>query len=100
MLITNLYEFYDLESHLNVVIEKVKLTKKILLTSPGVEHDEKLKEVIGFLEVCKTRLNHVIIAGQNGMLCDELLKHTLRVTVLVQTALDAERYGFKTFLID
>ena len=58
---------------------------------------QRLSEVVGFLEVCKVRLDVLIKSGQAGILCDELLKHVLYVNVAVQKALDAERYGMKSF---
>ena len=45
-------ELQLLSRHLSVVAEKVRLCRELLLESPGIEQDELLSSVIGFLEAC------------------------------------------------
>jgi hypothetical protein len=38
--------------------------------SPGVEHDDVLKELIGFLEACRPRMVELIEVSQASSHCD------------------------------
>ena len=44
-----------LQNDLNVVMEKVHLCREIMLVSPGIQQDETLAGVVGFLEACRDR---------------------------------------------
>ena len=55
-----------LENDLATVFEKIKLCREMLLESPGIEEDDALAEVIGFLEACRDRMADVIEAGTQG----------------------------------
>jgi len=44
-----------LQNDLNAVMEKVYLCREIMLVSPGIQEDETLAGVIGFLEACRDR---------------------------------------------
>lgn len=44
-----------LRNDLDAVMEKVQLCREIMLESPGIEQDETLAGVIGFLEACRDR---------------------------------------------
>ena len=45
-------ELQLLSRHLTVVSDKVRLCRELLLESPGIQQDELLSSVIGFLEAC------------------------------------------------
>lgn len=93
--ITNEEEFANLESDLVAVIEKNDLCVEMLQFSPGIEQDELLADVIGFLEACRDRLSDVIVAGTQGLLSEELFEKVLKVNDAVIKTLEAERYGSK-----
>ena len=44
-----------LQNDLNAVMEKVYLCREIMLVSPGIQEDETLAGVVGFLEACRDR---------------------------------------------
>lgn len=44
-----------LQNDLAVVMEKVQLCREIMLVSPGIEEDEMLANVVGYLEACRDR---------------------------------------------
>ena len=48
---------------LDVVVEKIKLCREMLVESPGIHEDEALADVIGFLEACRDRMAELIEAG-------------------------------------
>lgn len=50
-----------LRNDLDAVMEKVQLCREIMLESPGIEQDETLAGVIGFLEACRDRLYSIRI---------------------------------------
>lgn len=84
-------EFLKLQLDLSVVMEKVNLCREILQVSPGIQHDEALADVIGFLEACRDRMVDVIEAGTQGLLGEDLFAVALKVNDAVLRTLDAER---------
>lgn len=43
--------------HIYILIQtKVKLCREMLKESPGIDEDEALAEVVGFLEACRDRM--------------------------------------------
>lgn len=109
-----------LQSDLNAVMEKVQLCREIMLVSPGIDEDETLAGVVGFLEACRDRCEVIIIiaidfcvkadlptnfnfmtskyrmgslieAGTQGELSEELFERCLSVNDAVCRTLDAER---------
>eukprot|EP01033_Poteriospumella_lacustris_P011765 gene11765-8382_t len=88
-------EFLKLQLDLSVVMEKVNLCREILQVSPGIQHDEALADVIGFLEACRDRMVDVIEAGTQGLLGEDLFAVALKVNDAVLRTLDAERTGTK-----
>mmetsp|Transcript_30248 Transcript_30248/g.43230 ORF Transcript_30248/g.43230 Transcript_30248/m.43230 type:complete len:443 (+) Transcript_30248:41-1369(+) len=91
--ITNTDEFEKLQSDLLAVMEKVKMCREMLLVSPGIQEDELLADVVGYLEACRDRLTDVIEAGTHGVLGEELFAQCLKVNDAVIRTLDAERSG-------
>ena len=87
----NEQEFQKLEVDLKTVFEKVKLCREILRESPGIQEDEALAEVIGFLEACRDRMADVIEAGTQGLLNEELLAKCFRANDAIFRTLDAEK---------
>jgi hypothetical protein len=61
-------ELEKLRSDLAVVVDKIRLCRELLVESPGIETDEVLSEVVGFLEACRDRMAELIEAGTHGML--------------------------------
>jgi hypothetical protein len=72
-------ELSKLRDDLNALKEKIMLCREMLPESPGIEHDETLAEVIGFLEACQPRMVDLVEAGMMGMLGEELLSVALQV---------------------
>jgi hypothetical protein len=93
----SLQEAGRLDRDLQVVSEKVKLCREMLLVSPGIKHDETLSDVIGFLEACRDRLAEVIEAGTQGLLDEALFESCLRVNDAVLRTLDAERVSDRDY---
>lgn len=88
---SNTDEYEKLQLDLDVVMEKVKLCREIMLVSPGIKEDEALADVIGFLEACRDRMTDVIEAGTQGLLGEDLFAQSLKVFDAVCKTLDAER---------
>uniref|UniRef100_A0A7S2W1F0 VHS domain-containing protein n=1 Tax=Rhizochromulina marina TaxID=1034831 RepID=A0A7S2W1F0_9STRA len=82
-----------LRQDLVAVEEKIKLCREMLPESPGIEHDEALSEVVGFLEACQPRLSDLIEAGMQDILSEDILSYTLHVFDELQKTLEAERTG-------
>lgn len=82
-----------LRQDIQVVQEKIDLCRDMLPESPGIEQDEALAEVVGFLEACQPRLSELIEAGMQGVLSEELLSAILHVNDELHKTLDAERQG-------
>lgn len=82
-----------LQEDLNVVLEKVKLCREMLPQSPGIQSDEALAEVVGFLEACRDRMIDLIEAGTQGLLDEDLFASCLRVNDALLRTLDAEKNG-------
>lgn len=87
----NAQEFVKLSADFTTVNDKVKLCREMLVESPGIDSDEALAEVIGFLEACRDRLTDIIEAGTNGLLGEELFAQCLKTNDAVLRTLDAER---------
>jgi hypothetical protein len=87
----NKNESERLEKDLIVVMDKVRLCREMLLVSRGIDHDEALADVIGFLEACKDRLINVIEAGSQGLLSETQFELVFQVNDAVSRTLDAER---------
>jgi hypothetical protein len=87
----NIDEFARLESDLNSVMDKVTMCREMLLVSPGIEEDEILADVIGFLEAVRDRMGELIDAGTQGVLGEELFALCLKVNEAVYRTLEAER---------
>lgn len=49
-----------------IVAEKIRLCKEMVPNSPGIDHDDALAEVVGFLEACRPRLAILVEAGLSG----------------------------------
>lgn len=79
-----------LRQDLDAVMEKVQLCQEMLAESPGLQEDEVLSDVVGFLEACRDRLADLIEAGSMGLLNEEMFGLTLKVNDAVQKTLDAE----------
>merc|ERR1712185_688961 len=65
----------------------------MLPESPGIEQDETLAEVVGFLEACQPRMVDLIEAGMQGMLGEELFSVALHVNDDLCKTLEAEKNG-------
>lgn len=92
----NKKEINNLENDLKNVEEKVKLCREILLVSPGIEKDEALAEIIGFLEACRDRMPELIEAGTQGLLTENIFALCLQVNDDILKTLDAEKV-FKNY---
>ncbi len=84
-------EFIRLQQDLSVVMEKVRLCREILMVSPGIQHDDALADIIGFLEACRDRMVDVIEAGTQGLLGEDLFALCLKVNDSVLRTLEAEK---------
>ena len=93
MAITNVQDFRDLDSHLRIVLEKVALCEEMLKEGAKIDSNEAFSELIGFLEVCKTRLHEVVQVGKQGMISTQFLEYTISVNAAVEKVLDLERYS-------
>ena len=91
--ITNAAEFERLDRDLSTVEDKVKLCHEMLVESPGIQADELLAEVVGFLEACRDRLAEVIEAGTQGVLGEAAVGRCLRVHDAVLKTLESEKSG-------
>lgn len=83
-------EIRKLNCDLDVVVEKIKLCREMMIESPGISEDEALADVIGFLESCRDRMSELIEAGAHGLLSEELLMKALQVNDAIQRTLEAE----------
>mmetsp|Transcript_53743 Transcript_53743/g.106014 ORF Transcript_53743/g.106014 Transcript_53743/m.106014 type:complete len:279 (+) Transcript_53743:103-939(+) len=84
-----------LRSDLDAVMERVQLCREIMLESPGIQYDDTLAGVIGFLEACRDRMAQLIEAGTQGELTEELFAQCLTVNDAVCRTLEAEKTGTK-----
>lgn len=91
--ITNASEFERLDRDLSTVEDKVKLCHEMLVESPGIQADELLAEVVGFLEACRDRLAEVIESGTQGVLGEAAVGRCLRVHDAVLRTLELEKSG-------
>jgi hypothetical protein len=62
-----------LNTDMDVVTEKVKLCREMLAESPGIDEDDALADVIGYLEACRDRMAELIEAGTHGLLGEDML---------------------------
>ena len=86
-----------IDADLAIVIEKVKMCRQMLFISPGVDKDEVLADVVGFLEACRDRMVDLIESGTRGMLNEGLFEKCLKVNDAVLRTLDAERVSSQMF---
>lgn len=87
----NVNEVERLDKDLAVVMEKVRLCREMLPNSAGIEHDDTLAEVVGFLEACRDRMGDVIETGSMGLLGEDQFEQCLQVNDAIIRTLDAER---------
>ena len=78
-----------LKMDLDVVSEKISLCNDMVPNSSGVDTDDALAEVVGFLEACRPRMLDLIDQGTRGALTDDLLEFALKVNDDIAKALDA-----------
>jgi hypothetical protein len=83
--------FFRLQRDLISVMDKLKLCREMLLVSPGIEQDEILADVLGFVEACRDRMADVIEAGTQGLLGEELFSQCLKVNDAILRTLESER---------
>lgn len=93
-------EMIKLNQDLVVVCDQIGLCRALLIESPGIEQDEILSEVVGYLEACRERLLELIDAAASGLLSESLFAKILRINEYVIKTLDAEREGLKTPIND
>mmetsp|Transcript_13669 Transcript_13669/g.22780 ORF Transcript_13669/g.22780 Transcript_13669/m.22780 type:complete len:585 (+) Transcript_13669:107-1861(+) len=82
-----------LRNDLRSVMEKVTLCREMLQVSSGIQEDDALAEVVGFLEACRDRMGELIDAGAEGQLTEDLFAECLKVNDSVHRTLEAERTG-------
>jgi hypothetical protein len=87
-------ELEKLKGDLAAVVEKVRLCREMLFSSLGIQTDEALSDVIGFLEACRDRLVDLVEAGASGLLPEELFAYVLQVNDMVIRTLEAEKVLF------
>mmetsp|Transcript_10049 Transcript_10049/g.14162 ORF Transcript_10049/g.14162 Transcript_10049/m.14162 type:complete len:388 (+) Transcript_10049:25-1188(+) len=84
-------EMIKLKVDLVCVREKAELCQEILQHSPGVEHDEVLWELVGFLEACQPRLLALIQSGSSGILEPVVMEACLKLNDYIFKTLEAEK---------
>jgi hypothetical protein len=89
-----------LEQDIETVFDRVRLCREMLLESPGIEEDEALAEVIGFLEACRDRMTELIEAGTHGLLGQTLFSLCLKANDAILRTLEAEKMGIKIAVDD
>lgn len=62
-----------------MVKDKITLCRQMLPESAGVEHDDALSEVVGFLEACRPRMVDLVEAGMGGALGEDIFANCLQV---------------------
>lgn len=82
-----------LKRDLDSVMEKAQLCQELLAQSPGIEQDELLSDIVGFLEACRDKLVLLIEAGSQGEISEELFEYSLKVNDAVMRTLEAEWNG-------
>lgn len=73
------------------------MCRDMIAISPGIDQDEALAEVIGYLEACRDRMVDLIDAGTNGLLSESLFWLCLKVNDAIINTLEAEKvmyFGF------
>jgi hypothetical protein len=83
-----------IEKDLATVFEKVRLCREMLPNSRGIDRDDALAEVIGFLEACRDRMVDLIDAGLQGTLGpnnNDMLVECLRANNAIFRTLEAEQ---------
>ncbi|KAG5185716.1 hypothetical protein JKP88DRAFT_219176 [Tribonema minus] len=93
--VTPAQELVKLKLDLVCVQEKLELCQQVLQETPGIEHDDVLRELIGFLEACRPRLHELIQAGIIGHLEPDVLEGCLKINDALLRTLAAERDGTK-----
>lgn len=94
-ILTEDVSFQKLKSDLDAVMEKVTLCREVLQESPGIQEDELLSDLVGFLEACRDRLVDVLEAGSQGLLSEDLFEYALKVNDSLMKTLEAEWTGLK-----
>lgn len=64
-----------------MVSDKITLCRQMLPESAGVDKDEALSEVVGFLEACRPRMVDLVEAGIGGSLREDTFNKCLQVRV-------------------
>ncbi|KAJ8604574.1 hypothetical protein CTAYLR_007625 [Chrysophaeum taylorii] len=80
-----------LKGDLDAVAEKVLLCNEMVPLSEGIDHDDALAEIVGFLEACRPRMLDLIEAGSRGALSDDILAMALKVNDDLAKALEYEK---------
>lgn len=62
-----------------MVKDKITLCRQMLPESAGVDNDEALSEVVGFLEACRPRMVDLVEAGIGGALGEDTFAKCLQV---------------------
>ena len=64
---------------LQMVKDKITLCRQMLPESAGVDKDDALSEVVGFLEACRPRMVDLVEAGMGGALGEDIFASCLQV---------------------
>lgn len=62
-----------------MVKDKITLCRQMLPESAGVDKDDALSEVVGFLEACRPRMVDLVEAGMGGALGEDIFANCLQV---------------------
>lgn len=79
-----------IKNDLEALSDKIQLCNDMVPLSEGIENDEALAEVVGFLEACKPRMVNLIEAARSTVLSDAILDLALRVNDDLDKALQFE----------
>eukprot|EP00904_Undaria_pinnatifida_P013217 jgi/Undpi1/9025/HiC_scaffold_26.g11485.m1 len=82
-----------LVADLQMVKDKITLCRQMLPESAGVDKDDALSEVVGFLEACRPRMVDLVEAGMGGALGEDIFASCLQINDALLRTLDAEREG-------
>lgn len=81
-----------------MVSDKITLCRQMLPQSEGVEKDEALSEVVGFLEACRPRMVDLVEAGIGGSLGEEVFNKCLEVGYSLPLSCCVLHYSLRTTL--
>lgn len=93
-------ELDKLHKDLSIVCDQIRLCREMLLVTPGIDSDDILSEVVGYLEACRDRMIELIDAAASGLLGEYLFAKILRINEYIIRTLDAEREGSKVVITD